>query len=602
MNYVTNTFLLVRSSVRSKQLLCFAHGQSQKSKQKPASKNFVWFHNHSPLLTMHGTAKIYSICTVHRSRNLCEVCNLVNFSHNIRNVSFQVTPPNITRHFVLIRASFRTLKKYAEEMRIKLPFKKNKEKNKNTSGCGSRLRRLNPLRVHDPSFVGGEDQEREDFFFANFRQDYCHKFINYQYEESLFDKVDRIYIVQHICSNTPFGERRDGEVGLRKLIYNGAYKAGYPLHDALHDDSDDSKQREEHRNDRQRLKQDWARTGRIFKLQPYAAIKNYFGSEIAFYFAWTGFYTGMLAPLAILGVLVFLYGILSAGSHIPVKDVCDARNKGLWYMCPLCDKRCSYWDLASSTCLYAYATHFFDNSGTVVLAVIASIWATLFLKFWKRRQRALSQRWHTNALKEEEPLRPEFPKENLRENKVTGKMEPTMQSKIRKCGCLTGVLIVVIFMVSLVIAAVVAVVVYRAVVFASLSGSSDGTAQARIITSFTAALLNLLAINVMKLFYKKLAIWLTDWENPPTRSEYKNSFTWKMYLFQFVNTYSSVFYIAFFKSGRMIGTPSRYKRIGGSYRLDGCSEQGCFLELCIQLFILMVGQQVLGIIMQVAIP
>lgn len=478
-------------------------------------------------------------------------------------------------------------------MRIKLPFRKNEKENKNTSGCGSNLRKLNPLRVHNPTYV-----RREDYFFANFRQDDCRKFINHQYEERLFDKVDRINIVQHICSNTPFGEKKEGEVGLRKLIYRGAYKAGYPLHD----DSGDSKQGEKPSNDRQRLKRDWGRFGRIFKFQPHTAIKNYFGSEIGFYFAWVGFYTGMLAPLAILGVLVFLYGILSAGSHIPVKDVCDSRNKGLWYMCPLCDKKCSYWDLASSTCHYAYATHFFDNSGTVVLAVIASIWATLFLKFWKRRQRALSQTWHTNALEEEEPLRPEFSKENLRENEVTGKMEPTMQSKIRKCGCLAGVLIIVIFMVSLVIAAVVAVVVYRAVVFASLSGSSDGTTQARIITSFTAALLNLLAINVMKLFYKKLAVWLTDWENPPTRSEYKDSFTWKMYLFQFVNTYSSVFYIAFFKSGHMIGTPSRYKRIGGSYRLDGCSEQGCFLELCIQLFILMVGQQVIGIIMEVAIP
>jgi len=177
-------------------------------------------------------------------------------------------------------------------------------------------------------------------------------------------------------------------------------------------------------------------------MQQYAAIKNYFGSEIAFYFAWVGFYTGMLAPLTILGVLVFLYGILSAGSHIPVKDVCDVRNKGLWYMCPLCDKKCSYWDLASSTCRYVYATHFFNNSGTVFLAVIASIWATLFLKFWKRRQRTLSQTWRTNSLKEEEPLRPEFSKENLKQNKVTGRMEPNVQSKIRKCGCLAGVLII----------------------------------------------------------------------------------------------------------------------------------------------------------------
>ena len=33
MNYVTNTFLLVSSSVRSKQLLCFVQGQGQKPEQ-----------------------------------------------------------------------------------------------------------------------------------------------------------------------------------------------------------------------------------------------------------------------------------------------------------------------------------------------------------------------------------------------------------------------------------------------------------------------------------------------------------------------------------------------------------------------------------------
>jgi len=34
MNYVTKTFLLVSSSVRSKQLLCFVHGQGQKQRTK----------------------------------------------------------------------------------------------------------------------------------------------------------------------------------------------------------------------------------------------------------------------------------------------------------------------------------------------------------------------------------------------------------------------------------------------------------------------------------------------------------------------------------------------------------------------------------------
>ena len=39
MSYVAKTFLLASSSVSSKHLLCFVHGQ-------------VEFHNHSPLLTM----------------------------------------------------------------------------------------------------------------------------------------------------------------------------------------------------------------------------------------------------------------------------------------------------------------------------------------------------------------------------------------------------------------------------------------------------------------------------------------------------------------------------------------------------------------------
>ena len=52
MSYVTNTFLLVSSSVRSKQLLCFVQGQGQKSERKPTTKNFVGFHNHSTLLTV----------------------------------------------------------------------------------------------------------------------------------------------------------------------------------------------------------------------------------------------------------------------------------------------------------------------------------------------------------------------------------------------------------------------------------------------------------------------------------------------------------------------------------------------------------------------
>ena len=52
MNYVTNTFLLVSSSVWSKQLFYFVQVQGQDSEQTHTTKNLYEFHNHSPPLTM----------------------------------------------------------------------------------------------------------------------------------------------------------------------------------------------------------------------------------------------------------------------------------------------------------------------------------------------------------------------------------------------------------------------------------------------------------------------------------------------------------------------------------------------------------------------
>ena len=52
MSCITKTFLLASSLISCKQLLCFEHSQGQKRGQKHATKNFLEFHNHSPLLTL----------------------------------------------------------------------------------------------------------------------------------------------------------------------------------------------------------------------------------------------------------------------------------------------------------------------------------------------------------------------------------------------------------------------------------------------------------------------------------------------------------------------------------------------------------------------
>lgn len=517
--------------------------------------------------------------------------------------------PEIERHFVLIHAPWNVLAQSAERMRLKVPLRPNDAvfsswiENIIGHKLFEKLQSKNPFVLHD-STLG----EKPSFYMAPFLEDHLSEYVNNEDKESFFKVLDRHYIVQHLLQNARFARGPDG-VGLQRLLLDQAYLAAYSLHDG----PDSQEEGEAATNDRQKLKADWARFGRFFKHQPYDAIKDYFGHEVGLYFAWLGFYTSMLFPLAIVGLLVFIAGVISAGSYIPVQDLCDEKNRGRWYMCPLCDKQCSFWNLAPDVCMYAYTTHLLDNDGTVFLAFVVAIWATLFLEFWKRRQASLAQEWHTSEFEEEEEqFRPEYrkslPKEQLqmflfKRNPETGKIEPLV-SKVKTYRRYGTVFAVVAFMILLVLGAAVGVVVYRAAMFAVLSGSRDNNVQkrARIITAATAALINLVFIMFLSKVYEKLAIWLTDWENPPTESAYKDSFTWKMSSFQFVNNYSALFYIAFFKSNLIVGSPGKYRRLMSKYRLDGCSEQGCFLELAVQLFIIMVGKQIFFNIFEMAMP
>ena len=141
--------------------------------------------------------------------------------------------------------------------------------------------------------------------------------------------------------------------------------------------------------------------------------------------------------------------------------------------------------------------------------------------------------------------------------------------------------------------------------------------------------------------YRKVAIWLTNLENPRTQTEYEDSFTFKMFSFQFVNYYSSLVYIAFFKvtTGyvRLLPTrmhdcianaestaapvvelllPCRHQNRFYTYpgqedydknlmkrtQADVCDPAGCLFELCIQLAIIMVGKQVLSNFIEILLP
>ncbi|CAF4728609.1 unnamed protein product, partial [Rotaria socialis] len=102
----------------------------------------------------------------------------------------------------------------------------------------------------------------------------------------------------------------------------------------------------------------------------------------------------------------------------------------------------------------------------------------------------------------------------------------------------------------LVLSFVFGVVLYRISIKAAISSTRTPEFVRRYsphVASITGAIINLIVIIALSSLYERLAIWLTDYEIHRTEKDYENALTLKMFLFQFVNFYASIFYIAFIK-------------------------------------------------------
>uniref|UniRef100_A0A8D0GZ66 Anoctamin n=1 Tax=Sphenodon punctatus TaxID=8508 RepID=A0A8D0GZ66_SPHPU len=381
----------------------------------------------------------------------------------------------------------------------------------------------------------------QEFFTAPFEKDRLSDFYIHD-KDVFFNPATRSRIVYFILSRAEFAVK--GSVkrfGINKLLDSGIYKAAFPLHDSRfnHQSEDPNCP-----NERYLLYREWAHPKNIFKLQPLDLVRKYYGEKIGIYFAWLGFYTHMLLMAAVVGLGCFLFGYITKDNCTWSQEVCDPNIGGSIIMCPQCDKACTYWNL-TITCESSKKLCIFDSFGTLVFAVFMGIWVTLFLEFWKRRQAELEYEWDTV--------------EFLERIKWAPHGLPLL------CDIFTKYL----------------------------------TPQAA--TSVTASIISFIIIMILNIVYEKVAIMITDFELPRTQTDYENSLTTKMFLFQFVNYYSSCFYIAFFK-GKFVGYPGDPVYWLGKYRNEECDPGGCLLELTTQLAIIMGGKAIWNNIQEVLLP
>ncbi|KAM9264208.1 anoctamin-6 [Cariama cristata] len=503
--------------------------------------------------------------------------------------------------FVKVHAPWEVLCTYAEVMHIKLPLQPNDLKIRDSAfNWFSELFRV------DENIIKPE----QEFFTAPFQKEHLSNFY-IQDKDTFFNPATRSRIVHFILSRVEYATKNNvKKFGINKLLDTGIYKAAFPLHDSgfRHLSTDPSCPSE-----RYLLYREWAHPKNIFKLQPLDFIRKYYGEKIGIYFAWLGFYTNMLIVAAVVGVGCFLYGCLTKDNCTWSQEVCDPNIGGNIIMCPQCDKVCTYWNL-TITCESSKKLCIFDSFGTLVFAVFMGIWVTLFLEFWKRRQAELEYEWDTvEYLEQEEQVRPEYEAQctHVVMNEITQQEEHVPYTACGKCMRMTFCTSAVFFWILLIIASVIGIIVYRLSVFlvfsATLSQHISGTEAIRkyltpqTATSVTASLISFIVIMILNVVYEKVAILITDFELPRTQTDYENSLTTKMFLFQFVNYYSSCFYIAFFK-GKFVGHPGNPVYWLGKYRNEECDPGGCLLELTTQLAIIVGGKAIWNNIQEVLLP
>ncbi|ALC39715.1 CG15270 [Drosophila busckii] len=237
----------------------------------------------------------------------------------------------------------------------------------------------------------------------------------------------------------------------------------------------------------------------IFAPQPLDDIAAYFGVKVALYFAWLGHYTCALGVPAVFGTI--LYFIL--------------------------------WGKGQTA----------QDMGHVLFSLFNVAWASLYLEAWKRYSVELAFRWGTLSTPPEllEPPRPLY-KGPLEENNVTGRLEPreapAWQRRAFRYLVSFPVIGLCLFMVF--------VVMFLMLRFQDWWDSKLPEDSVLCCLSVIPKVLLAGAITLMDEAYFKLAVWLNDRENYRLQSKYENHLIAKVALFQFVNSFLSLFYIAFY--------------------------------------------------------
>lgn len=249
-------------------------------------------------------------------------------------------------------------------------------------------------------------------------------------------------------------------------------------------------------------------------------VRMYFGEQIALFYAWLEFYSIFMVIPAVLGLIVFI--ILQSTPNS--KEFISVGEYSI-----------------------------------IIYTILICLASSVVGRFWTRYENTLTFRWgvHNNNTIDPEQ-RPDY----LGDYKVdtfTDKArkfysEPTRVGVRR---LINWILIIALLMLDLLIIWGF----FRAV----------GSVKEANGNSYVLGTLIGIQIQIMIFLFSHVARWMNNVEMYETQAQYDEALTLKLFLFQFVNSYGSLLYIAFLRP-----------------HFEGCSEEGCIQELSNSLLMVLI--------------
>ncbi|GMT19210.1 hypothetical protein PFISCL1PPCAC_10507, partial [Pristionchus fissidentatus] len=511
-------------------------------------------------------------------------------------ISYEVVHPFI---FTLISCPFWRLCKEAEKESIYAPLKKVLTEPS-----------LSSILISVPYSTFFVAPDSVNYVSVPFQMCHGHLFINFEDERKFFSSCQRslltyqilcdVDINQFIERDSSEGRRRSSLIsedpdlirrkGLRFMLIENSYQDGFILHDPSEGDPQYKKLKEEALMDVKQFIVDLEDTrlslsliwSNWLKTQPLNMIRNYFGESIGFYFAWQGTFCTLLWPAAIVGIAVFAFGLTKSIRNSPElwKECFLLNSTGETHIVP-----CSTTNHLTQffSALSKWSLNAFDTELTAFFAVFMSIWGSIFLTVWLRNSAVLTSEWDCETLRETESDRAEFVGTATETDGVTGETSIVYPHSIRWIKIFISFLIV-LFSMGIAICSVIAVILYKCFAVQALQCDKDFNWSCSLAINFLPSLLNTGSTMILGMIYSNMVYRLTEWENHRTQTEYQNALIIKLFAFQFVNNYTSLFYIAFIRPEDNGFQRNGLFGLGDDYR-DVCVEGTCGSLLALQLMV-----------------